>query len=64
MSVYVVLDIHKGIINDVNVFISEDSANRLEQGWLKEHKIKNKEDRDCLSQNGTELRVFDRNDQV
>ena len=58
MTVYVVLDIYKGIFNDVNVFISEDSANRSEQEWLKEHKIKNKEDRECLSQSGTELRVF------
>ena len=58
MTVYVVLDIYKGIFNDVKVFISEESANKLEQEWLKEHKIKNKEDRECLSQNGTEFRFF------
>jgi hypothetical protein len=58
VSVYVVLDIYKGIFNDVNVFKSEDSANRLEQEWLKEHKLKNEKDRECLSQSGTELRIF------
>ena len=58
MSVYVVLDVFKGLINDVNVFISEESANKVEQEWLKEHKIKDKEDRECLSQSGAELRIF------
>jgi hypothetical protein len=58
MTVYVVLNIYKGIFNDVDVFISEESANEVEQEWLKEHKIKDKEDRECLSQSGTELRVF------
>ena len=58
MTVYVVLNIYKGIFNDVNVFISEESANEVEQEWLKAHKIKNEKDRECLSQSGTELRIF------
>ncbi len=55
MTVYVTVNICQGVVNDIQVFLTQNSAQETEQKWLQEHDIKNKVDRECKAQNGTEL---------
>ena len=57
MTVFVVLEFHKGLISKVQVFLTPESAEKEKQQWLKEHYIKNKIDLECKAQNGNELIV-------
>jgi len=49
----------QGVVNDVQIFLSEELALRMEQEWLKGHSIKNDEDRECKAQNGIELIIWE-----
>ena len=60
MTVYVVVEMFQGIVNDVKVFFSEESASRTEKTWLAEHDINDAIGRECKAQDGTELLVFGR----
>jgi hypothetical protein len=57
MTVYVAVELFQGVVNEVKVFQTQESAERAEQEWLKEHGIKDNVDRACKSQNGTEFIV-------
>jgi len=60
MTVYVVVEMFQGVVNDVKVFLSEESANKVEKAWLAEHDINDAMGRECKAQDGTELLVFER----
>jgi len=59
MTIYVCLDIFQGVVNDIQVFLSEKSALKIDQEWLKKHEVKGEVDRECKAQNGTELIIHD-----
>ena len=59
MTVHVVVEIFQGVVSDVKVFSSEESANKAEKAWLKEHDITSNVDREGKAQNGTELLLFE-----
>ena len=60
MTVYIVVEMFQGIVNDVKVFFSEESANEAEKTWLSEHDINDAMGRECKAQDGTELLMFKR----
>jgi len=53
MTVHVVVEMFQGVVNDVKVFFSEESA------WLAGHDITNDMDREGKAHNGTELLIFE-----
>jgi len=57
MTVYVVGEMFQGIVNDIKVFFSEESASKAEKTWLAENDIKDAMGRECKAQDGTELLV-------
>ena len=59
MAVYVAVELFQGVLNDVKVFFTQESAEKAEQRWLKEHGISGDVGRDCKAQNGTELLVHE-----
>ena len=59
MTVYVTMDIFQGVVNDINVFLTEKSAQKIEQEWLQRHNVNDDVDRECKSQNGTELIIYE-----
>lgn len=58
MNVYVTVETCQGIVSDARVFRRAASARKAEQAWLKETGIKDKDDREAKSGNGTEFLVF------
>jgi hypothetical protein len=59
MTVYVVVEMFQGVVNDVKVFPSEESANEVERARLAAHDITNDMDRKGKAHNGTELLMFE-----
>ena len=59
MTIYVCLDIFQGVVNDIQVFLSEKSALKIEQEWLKKHDVKDDVDRECKANNGIELIFYE-----
>ena len=59
MSVHVVVETFQGIVSDVKVFFSKESANKAEKAWIAEHDITDDMDREGKAQNGTELLLFE-----
>ena len=59
MTIYVCLDIFQGVVNDIQVFLSEKSDLKIEQEWLKKHEVKGEVDRECKAQNGIELIIHE-----
>jgi hypothetical protein len=57
MTVYVVVELFQGIVNNVNIFLKRESAEQAEQQWLKEHGITDDVGREGKAQNGTEFIV-------
>lgn len=55
MTIYVVVGTFQGVITDIRAFLTEQSARKAEQEWLKQYRIKDKAGRECKSQDGTEL---------
>ena len=59
MKVCVTVDICQGVVDDIQVLLTEKSALEIEQTWLQSHDVKNELDRQCKAQNGTELLIFE-----
>jgi len=59
MLVYVVVDLFQGVLDEVKVFLTPESAEKAEQEWLKEQGITDDTDREGKAQNGTELIVHE-----
>jgi len=59
MTVYVTLDIFHGVVNNIYVFLTEKSAQKIEQEWLKKHEVKGEIERECKAQNGIELIIYE-----
>ena len=59
MNVSVTVDLSQGVIGEIRVFSSGESARKLEQEWLKQHEIKDAIDRECKAQNGTEFLIYE-----
>jgi len=59
ISVYVTIELFQGIVDKVRVFRTHKSAKKTEKEWLNEHGIKSNISRECKSQNGTELHLFE-----
>ena len=59
MTVYVVVEMFQGVVNDVKVFFSKESASKVERAWLAEQDIKDAMGRECKAQNGTEMLMFE-----
>jgi len=57
MTVYVVVELVQGVLGEVRVFRSKESAEKAERKWLKKHGITNEIEREGHAQNGTELIV-------
>ena len=57
ITVFVAVELFEGVLNDVTVFLTKQSANKAEQDWLKKHSIADGVGRECKGQNGTELIV-------
>ena len=59
LTVHVVVEIFQGVVSDVKVFSSEESANKAEKAWMAEHDIADDTDREGKAKNGTELLLFE-----
>jgi len=59
MIVYATVEIFQDVLNDVKVFLSEESACKAEQQWLERHSINDDAARECEAQNGTEFQVHE-----
>jgi len=59
MTVYVVVDLFQGVVDEVKTFLTRESAEKAEQEWLKEQGITNEIAREGHAQNGTELIVHE-----
>jgi hypothetical protein len=57
MTVFVAVELFQGVVNDVQVFSTQESAEKTEREWLKEHDINDDASRECKAQNGTEFIV-------
>jgi|GEM_PF-1894097 len=57
MTVYVIVELFQGMVNEVNAFLKRESAERAEQQWLEEHGITDDVGRECKAQNGTQFIV-------
>jgi hypothetical protein len=57
MEIYVAIDICQGIVDNVNVFLTEESARNAEEQWLCSNGIESAETRDCKAGAGTEFIV-------
>ena len=57
MRVYVVIELVQGVLDEVRVFRSKESADKTELRWLKDYGITNDIEREGHAQNGTELIV-------
>jgi len=57
MRVYVVVELVQGVLGEVRVFRSKESADKTELRWLKEQGITDEIEREGQAQNGTELIV-------
>ena len=55
MTVFVAVELFQGVVNDVKVFITQESAKKAEEDWLKKHGVTDPVGRECKAQNGTEL---------
>ncbi|MFC1735528.1 hypothetical protein ACFL1X_05385 [Candidatus Hydrogenedentota bacterium] len=52
MTIYVVVETFQGITDEIRVFLTEESAQKAEQDWLKTNGIANDNDREAKSKNG------------
>jgi len=57
MTVHVVVELFQGVVNEISVFLTRESAEQAEQEWLKDHGITDDLGRECKAQNGTEFIV-------
>ena len=53
MEVYVAIDLCQGVVDELNVFLTEESARNAEEQWLCSNSIENAETRDCKAGAGT-----------
>ena len=61
MKVQVTIAMFQGLIDDVNVYKTEQQALRKEKKWLKDLEVTDDSKREALSFNGTEFRIFECN---
>lgn len=59
MTVFVAMEILKGIVCEARVFLTPESAGKREAAWLQERRIKNRLDREIKAQNGEEFLVME-----
>ncbi len=59
MTVFVAMEILKGIVSEIQVFLTPESAGKKEAAWLKEKRIRDRLDRDIKAQNGEEFLVME-----
>ena len=59
MTVFVTLDIFQGVIGNVKVFLTPESAKLMEDKWLEENRIKDKSDRELKEKSGIEFHVME-----
>ena len=55
MTVFVAVELFQGVVNDVKVFLTKESARKAEEDWLKKHGVTDEVGRECKAQDGTEL---------
>lgn len=58
MTVYVTVDVCNGVVNDIQAFLTEKSALKIEKAWLQRHNIKDETSRECEAQNGVEFIIY------
>ena len=58
MTVYVTVDVCKGVVNYIQAFLTEKSARKIEKAWLQRRDIKDETSRECEAQNGIELIIY------
>ena len=54
MTVYVSVETCQGVIAETTAYLTQESAEKAERRWLKQHRIRNDDEREAKSQNGTE----------
>ncbi|MBI5090933.1 MAG: hypothetical protein HZB26_00650 [Candidatus Hydrogenedentes bacterium] len=54
MTVFVTIETCQGIVSETRVFLTDKSARKAERKWLKANGIKDDENRQGKSDNGTE----------
>ncbi len=59
MTVFVAMEILKGIVSEVQVFLTPESADKNESAWLQERRINSQRDREIRAQNGVEFLVME-----
>ena len=59
MTVFVAMEILKGIVSEVEVFLRPESAGKKEAAWLQERRIGSQVDREIKAQNGEEFLVME-----
>ncbi|NUM55787.1 MAG: hypothetical protein HUU46_19270 [Candidatus Hydrogenedentes bacterium] len=55
MTIYVTVATCQGVIADITAYLTQESAQKAERRWLKQHRIRNNDDREGKSRNGTEF---------
>ena len=59
MTVFVVMEMIRGIVNSTNVFLRPESARQAEARWLDNQGIKDEDDREMKARNGMEFLVLE-----
>jgi len=58
-TVFVAVELYKGIVGEVRAFKSLESAEEAENKWLAEAGIEDEISRECKAGDGTEYHVFE-----
>jgi hypothetical protein len=59
MTVFVAMEILKGIVSEIHVFLTPESAGKEEARWLEKRRIHDPLDREMKAQNGEEFLVME-----
>ena len=59
MTVFVAMEILKGIVGEIQVFLTPESAGKEEARWLEKQQIQDQWGREMKAQNGEEFLVME-----
>jgi hypothetical protein len=59
MKVFVTVETFQGVLHEATTYMTEESALRAEKTWLKKTGIKNRDARECKSDDGTSFTVME-----
>jgi hypothetical protein len=59
MTLFVAAELFQGVVNDVRVLFTQESAEKAEQGWFSVNAITDDVGRERKGQNGTEFTVHE-----